>query len=115
MWTDAEASFDLSLRWNPDNGAIWYCLADARERLGRFKDAAIAYESAIRNLSVSGRAQDEPGHSVCPGRKREEGREIIARGIGSESDEPRSPWIICRFFVNAMPIQPDSPLTDPSA
>jgi hypothetical protein len=49
MWTDAEASFDLSLRWKPDNGAIWYCLADARERLGRFKEAAVAYESAIGN------------------------------------------------------------------
>lgn len=48
MWTDAEASFSLSVRWNPDNGAIWYCLGDARERLGRLKDAAAAYESAIQ-------------------------------------------------------------------
>lgn len=47
MWPEALDAYRASLDWLPRNGAIWFCLADAQDRLGRGKEAAESYERAI--------------------------------------------------------------------
>jgi tetratricopeptide (TPR) repeat protein len=48
LWQPAREAYALALRWMPGKPAIWYCLGDVEERLGRMGDAAAAYENAIR-------------------------------------------------------------------
>ena len=48
MWHESEEAYEMSLQWVANNGAIWYCLGAIKEELGKYAEAAQAYEYAIR-------------------------------------------------------------------